>query len=250
MKKIILDDRKQYLPNLIMFLMTVILLEMVVVFGILTKNSALVSTVFGLYAIIMVIMAVIMLAMTGKVWMSDLRNSGIWGTRKRDGMSLEQVILYKTALYAGMLFLAELLYGIVMILDVLWVYRAFPAEREDLNELFKKLFGENYSLSGKDAVMILEFLMVALAAVLLVFTAVTLVYNGLSRGRYAGVLAGILYVSVGYFVIRLSLSLSSRAKTDTARSLAGSLIMLVIAAICFAVVRLSVKKHQWDAEPQ
>lgn len=248
MKKIILDDRRQYLPNLFMFLMSLVVLEVAIVGGIIAKNSSLVSTVIILFAVIMVLMAIIMIAMAGKVWMGDLRNTGIWKVRRKDGLSLETIIGVKTALYSLLLFLSEAIYALVMALNVSLVYKAFPAEREGLDELFTKVFGEGASLSGKNALVILEFLMVAVAAVTLVFLAVTLVFNGFTRNRYAGVLAGVLYVSVGYFLIRISLSLTKGVKDEGMRSLAGAGVLAVLAVICFLSVRMSVKKHQWDVE--
>ena len=114
--------------------------------------------------------------------------------------------------------------------------------------MFTKVFGEGASLSGKNALVILEFLLVAVAAVTLVFLAVTLVFNGFTRNRYAGVLAGVLYVSVGYFLIRISLSLTKGVRDEGMRSLAGAGVIAVLAVICFLSVRMSVKKHQWDVE--
>ena len=250
MKDIILDDRKQYLPNLCMVVLTLICLALIWIGGILFHNSALVSTLIGLYAIIMVLVGVVMISMAGKAFMADMRNQGIWKMRKNQGKSLLGVIGCKTTLYAGLLFVTEMLYALVMAGLVFWTYHSFDEEKEAMDELFAKTFGENYSLSGKNAVIILEFVLVAVTAIALLFFAVTIVYNGFSRGRYAGVLAGVLYVSVGYAIVRITLGLTSKAKGEAERSLKGSLIMAILAAACLAAVWHSTKKHQWDAEEQ
>ena len=114
MKDIILDDRKQYLPNLCMVVLTLICLALIWIGGILFHNSALVSTLIGLYAIIMVLVGVIMISMAGKAFMADMRNQGIWKMRKNQGKSLLGVIGCKTTLYAGLLFITEMLYALVM----------------------------------------------------------------------------------------------------------------------------------------
>ncbi len=250
MKDIILDDRKQYIPNLCMVILTLICLALIWIGGIVFHNTALVSTVIGLYAIIMVLVAVIMIAMAGKAFMADMRNQGIWKMRKNQNKTLLSVICCKTVLYAGLLFIVELLYALVMAGLVFWTYHRFDEEKTAMDELFTKLFGENYSLSGKNAVVILEFVLVAVTATALVFFAITIVYNGFSRGRYAGVLAGVLYVSVGYAIIRITLGLTQNTKNEAVRSLKGSVIMAVITAVCLAAVWYSTQKHQWNAEEQ
>ncbi|MBO4696367.1 MAG: hypothetical protein J5643_03665 [Lachnospiraceae bacterium] len=249
MKKIILDDRKQYLPNLIMVLMSLVFLEIVIVIGFLSKNTSLVSTLLGICAITMLINTAIMISMAGKVWLKDLRNTGIWKVRQNEGMTVRKTAYCKEILYAAMLFLSVMLYGLVLVLDIIWRRNALPLADDDQTEKEFAVFTDNFfHPSLKNFVLILEFLMVAVAAVALVFVCVTLVYNGLTRNRYAGILAGVLYVSVGYFLIRLSLTIIHGVKGEIRQSLAGSAIMLIVSGICLEIVTQSVKKHQCAEE--
>ena len=250
MKQIIRDDWKRFLPNLLMFAMTLVILELFVGFGILSKNDKQVTTAISLFFFIMLIMLAMMIALAGKIFLGDLRNPGILQAWKKEERSLVSVVVCKTTVYTCLLYLLELLYAGVLVLDVLWIYGAFPNERKALDELFAKLSGKESGFEGIHATQLLEYLAIAFSAVALAYFTITMAYNIFTKSRYVGILAGVFYVLLAYFFIRVHLEIVKNITPASVQSLAGVAVQAVIGAILLAVTIGSVKKHQWDVQEE
>ena len=72
-------------------------------------------------------------------------------------------------------------------------------------------------------------------------------YNLFTRTRYAGILAGIFFAMLGYFIAKLNLQLLGSLDTLTYH-LASAGFCAGVAVILFAVTLTSLKKYNWKAE--
>ncbi len=236
-------DLKKYLLPVLEFLMALAVMEIFIAIGIIGKRAGLVSTAIPMYLIIMLLMVLIMLGQAGKVFLGDLRNVQFYPECKKNGLSAVSILGCLTLLYSGLLAVMAGLYVGFMSLDILWIRSAFPDIHQDIEEIICEVIPKQNSTALVFSA-ILDYFVMAVAFVSLVFFAVTMSYNIFTKKRYCGILAGVFSVTFGYFMIRATLlivTVEDRVKYH----LYSALLLAGFALVFSAITLSSARKHEW-----
>ena len=236
-------DFKKYLLPVLEFLMALAVMEIFIAIGIIGGMGGLVSTAISMYLIIMLLMVIIMLGQSGKVFLGDLRNAQFYPECKKNGLTSVKILLDMTVLYALILGVMIALYVGLMSLDIMWIRSAFPEIHADIEKIISEVIPPNNSFSLVMA-SILDYFVMTIAFVALVYFCVTMAYNIFTKTRYCGILAGFFAMVFGYFMVRVTL-IVVKVEDRIQYHLYCALLLAGFAILFLAVTHASVRKHQW-----
>ncbi|MBO4280583.1 MAG: hypothetical protein J5872_01875 [Lachnospiraceae bacterium] len=247
MKDFLKKESVLFVPSSIMFLMALFMLELFMCFGIISKNKGLVVTIIYMFLFTMVIMIVVLLSMSGKALLTHLRDENYYRIRKEAGDGAVAVYLKLTALYSLILALLGGLYLLMLGLDILWSAVAFPEEKAGITKIWTTLFpGPNNASAVVSAV--LELFLIAFLFTALSFFCVTMAFNLFTKTRYAGILAAVFFMMIGYAVVKLNIELLGKLEPVTVYHLASAAFCAVIGAFLTAASFGSIRKRNWNTE--
>ncbi len=246
MKEYLKREAPLFVTASCMTLMSLLVLEVFMCFGMFSKNKGLVATIIQMFLFTAMIAFVILLVSSGKAMMRHLRDENYYRVNKAAGDSSAMTFIKLTALYSVILFVIGGLYILLLGLDIMWSTGVFPEEKKGISDIWNTMFpGPN---SGAViATTVLELLTIAFLFTTLVFFCVTIAYNLFTKSRYAGILAALFFAMLGYFLVKLNLQLLGSFDTLTYH-LASAGFCIVVTAILFVVTLASLKKHNWKSE--
>ena len=246
MKEFLKKEAPLFVTGSCMTLMSLLVLEVFMCFGMFSKNKGLVATIIQMFLFTALIAIVILLAGSGKAMLRHLRDENYYRMCKAEGDNGIMILTKLTVLYSVILFVIGGLYVLLLGLDIMWSTGVFPEEKQGVSDIWNTMFpGPNSGVTI--AATVLELLTIAFLFTMLVFFCVTMAYNLFTKSRYAGILAGLFFAMLGYFLVKLNLSLLGSLDTLTYH-LASAGFCVIAAAILFAVTFGSLKKHNWKSE--
>lgn len=244
MKELIIRNLKKIVPTVVMFLVSLVVLEVFMAIGIISGRASLVSTVIEMFVVVMLLMAVLLIGTAGKAFLEGLKQKEFYGIWAAKGFNRGTLLGGLTGIYTVAFLIPFLCYVVMLVLDIFWISNAFPNEREGLEGIRLLLFPDKQTLPMVLA-SVVEYILISASFIALVFLCSAWAYNIFTRGRYSGLMTALIVISVGVFMIKLNLMFTSSLDGYT-EHLASAGIQAGFTALFLVLTHQSVAKHNWN----
>lgn len=237
MKLVIKKDLKEILPSRVMMVISFILLECILLAGLGLKNSSLVSTCLIIMILLIFISIIYTAFEAGSIYFRNLRSQVYFSDLEKQGVSTPKTLLWKCLISCGTVFVYCALGALEIGLSSLVFFNMYPDEKE---KFIEKMSSDGQVLVGP--LDLLNYLLIAFAAMVLVYCVVSLTYAFFLKQRLSGISATIFYFIIGGALVRYAYQLPNKNVTGTRRTLTEIAISCGLILICYFGTLLLIEK--------